>query len=908
MTYEQYLLSQGYFYVPSQGSGEDATRGGWARTVGGGDDSYTQFLEGDNEENTLRGYQSALQQTQPTTQPTPIVEPTAQRDKEILDLISTTTPSTTAQPTTLPAPKSLDEYLQQQGYEYRPELQDTYAASWGKYRDDGEGGRIFDTLESQTAQKYYQDPTRFIQNRETQFGKGINTFNEGNSQQKSVIDQINSGQLYIAPRIERGRGEDQGYAESTSYELRDSKTGNVVNQQVIPIDIEKGVYSILADDPNSSGFFNNYVSTDPKGFVNPIVSEEQSQYSSRANSSANFYRNSILATIQMATGAGMLGSVTSLATSIGTSLGFSVGSGALTVGSAILGSATSSVLAAVTGGDIVKSAIAGGITAGAGANASDIGTAIAGGADNVKAIADALDLTTKQVTTAISNAVTSGVVSAAVTGTDVTTAITSTLASSAVGSYTDNLLANIPDLKDSATLISNVAKITTKAVVSGTDVGDALVNSIPSIIGGLVDDPKATGTKLKEEIVAEVADETKTETASTIEVGDTSDQPPGTEVLLADGTTGRVSNSGVIEASDATSDITTVGFKEPTGTVSVISDAVLASDAIIQNTNSPTGFSDVSGNPINEDGTAYLDPNAVDVAPDNVNVTTAKDQEILDLINSVVKKDETVATNVADTTTGTTVDPTTVKTDTTDVTNIVDPTATTTATTVADTTGATGTTGGVTDITDTTGVIDTTTGVDTGGVSTTTSGGTGTDVVGTGVDTGGGFRGTTTDTTTTVDPNQEILDLIATSTPLKTDTVDTTTTTETTPTKTDLTTEPITVTGTQDPTVDTTTVTQEEEVKPYTPFEEDFPLQTDEEKLRISPTVIPKRPSQPSRTAKNARLSTGLGIDTNVASLLGTGLPSRPDVSSTSEPYLLGKDDKRKDVWNTESLRGALGI
>jgi hypothetical protein len=51
-----------------------------------------------------------------------------------------------------------------------------------------------------------------------------------------------------------------------------------------------------------------------------------------------------------------------------------------------------------------------------------------------------------------------------------------------------------------------------------------------------------------------------------------------------------------------------------------------------------------------------------------------------------------------------------------------------------------------------------------------------------------------------------------------------------------------------------------------------------------------------------------LGIDTNVASLLGTGLSTRPDVSSTSEPYLLGKDDKRKNVWNTESLRGALGI
>jgi hypothetical protein len=659
--------------------------------------------------------------------------------------------------------------------------------------------------------------------------------------------------------------------------------------------------------------------------------------------------------------------------------------GAATLGGAIVGSAISAVGAVATDGDVVKSAVTGAITGGAGANATEIGTAIAGGADNVKEIATALDLTTKQVTTAISNAVTTGVVTAAISDADVTTAITASIASSIVGAYTTELVTNLPDLKDAATLVGNVSSVATKATINGTDVGDALITNVGSIIGGYVADTTKTATEIKNDVIKEITstteagdttdqtagtqvtladgskgvvsdtgvvesvntttgatdvasvvdqdilklisgtdtttkaedttttaedttttgNETKTEVASTIEVGDTSDQSPGTEVLLADGTTGKVSNSGVIEPIDAVSDTTTVGFKEPTGTVSLISDAVLSPDAIIQNSNSPTGFSDVSGNPINEDGTAYLDPNAVDVAPDNVNITTAKDQEILDLINSVVKKDETVATNVADTTTGTTVDPTTVKTDTTDVTNIVDPTATTTATTVADTTGATGTTGGVTDITDTTGVIDTTTGVDTGGVSTTTGGGTGTDVVGTGVDTGGGFRGTTTDTTTTVDPNQEILDLIATSTPLKTDTVDTTT--ETTPTKTDLTTEPITVTGEQDPTVDTTTVTQEEEVKPYTPFEEDFPLQTETPKS-ISPTVIPKRPSQPSRTAKNARLSTGLGIDTNVASLLGTGLSSRPDVSSTSEPYLLGKDDKRKDVWNTESLRGALGI
>jgi len=195
---------------------------------------------------------------------------------------------------------TLDEYLQQQGYQFRPanrvEGEGGWSGNfdeWGKYRDDGEGGRIFDPMDASVAQRYYEDPTRFTATRESQVGQGINTFNEGNANQKQVVDQINSGQLYIAPKISRGTGEDQGYTESTSYELRDSVTGNVVNQQVLPIDPNKGIYSIAADDPNSSGYFTNFVSTDSKGFVNPIVSEEQSQYNSHANNSLNFIKDSI---------------------------------------------------------------------------------------------------------------------------------------------------------------------------------------------------------------------------------------------------------------------------------------------------------------------------------------------------------------------------------------------------------------------------------------------------------------------------------------------------------------------------------------------------------------------------------------------------------------------------------------
>jgi hypothetical protein len=583
------------------------------------------------------------------------------------------------------------------------------------------------------------------------------------------------------------------------------------------------------------------------------------------------------------------------AASIGNSLGVT-GAGATTVGAAVLGSASSSVLAAITGGDVVKSAISGAITSGTGANASDIGTFVAGGADNVTAIADALKLTEKQVTTAITNAVTSGVVSAAVTGSDVTTAITSTLASSVVGSYTTNLIANVPDLKDSATLIGNVAKVATKAIVSGTDVGDALVNSIPSIIGGLVTDPKATGEKLKEEI--------KAETTSTIEAGDTSDQPPGTQVLLADGTTGIVSNSGVIEASDATSDMTTVGFKEPTGSVSI-------SGVIMENKDSPSGFSDDQGNPINQDGTPYLDPNKVDVAPDNVNITTPTTEQ--ELIN-IIKKD------TADKTGTTTTTPNIVTTDP--------------ITGVKTTTGAVDTTGSVTSPTTTTGGVIDTGGTTTPGGTTGTSdgyiGGVGGDIGGVGKDTGGEFRGTPTKTDTVTPPNtsdttsptttttrdQDIINLI--NTPTTDTTVNTITDTTTPVTRTELTSDPLTVTGTRDTEVDPLVVEGttperdfdyvEEEPKPYTPFEEDFPLQKDEEGFTISPTVIPKKPTKTSKSTKNARLSTGLGIDTNVGSLLGAALSTRPDVSSASEPYLLGKDEKRKDVWNVESLKGALGI
>jgi len=722
MTLEEYLVNQGYYFRGEPGGGEDAQRSGWARDIGGGDDAYVQFLEGDNEQDALRGYQYQQQQEQ--------------------------------QPAPAPAPS-------------QPSGEDpnqVYAL----------GGAI---------PVYRPPPT------------------PENPTPEPQVDWDAWKQI------------------TENYEA--AKSSDTFN----PAGLALAALSVIAA-PATGG-------------------------------------------LSLAIGESILG----------------VGAvGAATVGAAVLGSASSSVLAAITGGDVVKSAITGAITAGAGANVADIGTAIAGGADNVQSIATALDLTTKQVTTAISNAVTSGVVSAAVTGTDVTTAITSTLAGSVVGSYTTNLIANVPDLKDSASLIGNVAKVATKATTSGTNVGDALVNSIPSIIGGYVNDPANKTEEIKNDIKTEIAEQSP----STLQVGDTVEQGFGEKVLLADGTTGTISNSGVIVPSDATSDMTTVGFKEPTGSVSI-------SGVIMENKDSPSGFSDDQGNPINQDGTPYLDPNAVDVAPDNVNITTPTTEQ--ELIN-IIKKD------TADKTGTTTTTPNIVTTD--------------------PITGVKTTTGGVID----------TGGTTTPGGTTGTSGGliggVGGDIGGVGEDTGGEFRGTptktdtvtppdtsdTTSPTTTTTRDQDIINLI--NTPSTDTTVNTITDTTTPVTRTELTSDPLTVTGTRDTEVDPLVVEGttperdfdyvEEEPKPYTPFEEDFPLQKDEEGFTISPTVIPKKPTKTSKSTKNARLSTGLGIDTNVGSLLGAALSTRPDVSSASEPYLLGKDEKRKDVWNVESLKGALGI
>ena len=327
MTYEEYLESKGYNTLGD-------TWGRWGNDNDGG--LVFEPLNGDNEENAIRGYQYQEQQSQqPPLAPAPAPAPTPE------PVVAQPTPQ---QPTRPTAPVgSLEELIQQQGYNlYRPdEIQfnengaqiNNPNANWyrmgrmDRSSPNWEGGEPYDFYEAAPASltKSYYDNI-YNQARQTPVGQGINTFNEGNEDQKKIVDKINTGQLQIVPinyNIDFTKSGGQ-LNPSEEYQLRDTKTGEIISQQITAVDASKGIFNIVADDRNSSGYFNNYVSTDPKGFVNPIVSDQQSQYASHANNSLNFLKDSIKGILTMAAIAGTAGGA---GAALGSTLGVSAEAG-----------------------------------------------------------------------------------------------------------------------------------------------------------------------------------------------------------------------------------------------------------------------------------------------------------------------------------------------------------------------------------------------------------------------------------------------------------------------------------------------------------------------------------------------------------------------------------------------------
>ena len=200
--------------------------------------------------------------------------------------------------------------------EYQPQTLRASPAQWGEYQTYEDGGRLLQGIEDRLQKEYYGDPKNLIDTRQTPVPTGINIFNEGNAGQKSMIDSINSGDYKIV-KVNRAEGDEEVH----NYEVVDAKTGQSIRgQQVTPVDEANGIFEIPVDDPNSSGYFRNFVSTDPKGFINPIQSEQQSQYTSHANESLNFYKDSLkglLTMAAMAATAGGAGAALGSATGLG---------------------------------------------------------------------------------------------------------------------------------------------------------------------------------------------------------------------------------------------------------------------------------------------------------------------------------------------------------------------------------------------------------------------------------------------------------------------------------------------------------------------------------------------------------------------------------------------------------------
>jgi len=305
MTLEEYLQAKGFSWRDERNLGDDGIiPGEWGRYGNDNEGGLTwDVLGGDNQQNVLRAYQEQQAQ-QSTPQPTP--EPVVAQPQA-------------PQPVALPTPKSLEEYLQQQGFnEYKPLVMGTGAdyteeikqkAGYGKTIKDATEdypAGYFQYAPAEVIDAYYNNPKNFVQTRETPVGQGINTFNEGNPDQKRIIDQINTGQLMIVPST----APDVMGRQSNEYNVVDSRTGQVVQPNITAIDASKGIFNIVAADPNSSGYFNNYVSTDPNGFVNPIVSDQQSQYASHANNSLNFIKDSVKGLLTMAAMAATAGGYT----------------------------------------------------------------------------------------------------------------------------------------------------------------------------------------------------------------------------------------------------------------------------------------------------------------------------------------------------------------------------------------------------------------------------------------------------------------------------------------------------------------------------------------------------------------------------------------------------------------------
>jgi hypothetical protein len=190
-----------------------------------------------------------------------------------------------------------------------------------------------------------------------------------------------------------------------------------------------------------------------------------------------------------AAGAGGLGGAgATLASVIGSSVGLS-GTMATAVGGSILGSATSTLLAAANGTNLAQAAIKGAIGGGVGAASLGIMNGILP-EGTLQTLSEATKLSPTQISNVLTNAI-STAVSAAATGNfngNVLSLIGNSLASSTLANYAGNIVdsLNPGQLNSVVQAVKAVTQVGTSAVFNGQDFGTAVVNNAGQIVGNII--------------------------------------------------------------------------------------------------------------------------------------------------------------------------------------------------------------------------------------------------------------------------------------------------------------------------------------------------------------------------------------------------------------------------------------
>jgi hypothetical protein len=294
--------------------------------------------------------------------------------------------------------------------------------------------------------------------------------------------QINSS---LAPQMASDVGREVAFNANNSSMYDSNAVNNGVNY-----------LQSIGISPND---INSQVTSSAQGFLNADNAARSLQQENSNPSGFIGAIDKVLPAVALGIATGGVGAalggalgIGSASAAIGEGLLGAGATGASTVGSAVLSAGTNALVSLASGKPVdPTSLLVSAGTAGIGANSMDIASNILGNGDpiagvsTISDIADATGQSTKQVANLITNAISTGIATSATNGGDPTKAILNNLASTEIGNFAGNIVNQIDpgNLNTAANIASSVAKVGATAALNNQDIGTALQNSLPQIIG-----------------------------------------------------------------------------------------------------------------------------------------------------------------------------------------------------------------------------------------------------------------------------------------------------------------------------------------------------------------------------------------------------------------------------------------